>query len=80
MDDCVLIHHDRNFLKGLKDNLAAFLETRLKLSFNAKTQIFPVKNGVDFLGFNFRLSDSGKVVRRLRPQVKRKFHKGLRSA
>jgi hypothetical protein len=78
MDDCVLIHHDRNFLRNLKDTLAAFLETRLKLSFNAKTQIFPVKNGVDFLGFNFRLSDTGKVVRRLRPQVKRKFRRRLK--
>ena len=78
MDDCVLIHHDREFLQRLKDTLAAFLEVRLKLSFNAKTQSFPVKNGVDFLGFNFRLSNTGKVVRRLRPQVKRKFRRRLK--
>ncbi len=78
MDDCVLIHNDRYFLRNLKGTLAAFMETRLKLSFNAKTQIFPVKNGVDFLGFNFRLSDTGKVVRRLRPQVKRKFRRRLK--
>ena len=78
MDDCVLIHHDREFLQRLKDTLAAFLEVRLKLSFNAKTQIFPVKNGVDFLGFNFRLSDTGKVVRRVRPQTKRRFRRRLK--
>ena len=31
----------------------------------------------DFLGFNFRLSDSGKVVKRLRPLVKRKFRRRI---
>ena len=77
MDDCVLIHHDKQFLLGVKQVMEDFLEKKLKLSFNEKTQIFPIRNGVDFLGFNFRLSDSGKVVRRLRPLVKRKFRRSI---
>lgn len=77
MDDCVIIHHDRQFLQGVKHVMEDFLEKKLKLSFNEKTQIFPIKNGVDFLGFNFKLSDRGKVVRRIRPQVKRKFRRRI---
>ena len=50
MDDGVLIHHDKEFLKKAL----------------AKTQIFPISQGVDFLGFHFYLTDTGKVIKRLR--------------
>ena len=33
---------------------------QLKNKFNNKTQIFPIKNVVDFLGFHFYLANSGK--------------------
>ena len=42
MDDGVLIHHDKEFLKKAL----------------AKTQIFPISQGVDFLGFHFYLTDT----------------------
>ena len=39
---------------------------RLGLELNEKTQIFPLHNGIDFLGFHTYLTESGKVIRKLR--------------
>lgn len=38
----------------------------MKLELNGKTNIFPLRNGIDFLGFHSYLTESGKVIRKLR--------------
>lgn len=38
----------------------------LCLELNEKTGIFPLKNGIDFLSFHTYLTESGKVVQKLR--------------
>lgn len=50
----------------------------LHLEFNQKTQIVPISEGVDFLGFRFYLTDSGKVIRRLRTSNKRRWKRRLK--
>ena len=49
------------------------------LRLNGKTQIFPLKNGIDFLGFHTYLTSTGKVVRKVRAKsidnMKRKIRK-----
>ena len=50
----------------------------LKVEFNEKTQIFPISEGVDFLGFRFYLTDTGKVIKRLRTINKRKWKRRLK--
>ena len=42
----------------------------LGLELNEKTQIFPIRNGIDFLGFHTYLTESGKVIRKLRHSSK----------
>lgn len=79
MDDLVLIHEDKNYLKGLLEVLRVFAKDELKLEFNEKTQIFPLSQGVDYLGWHFYLTDTGKVIRRLRTSNKRRFKRRLRS-
>lgn len=54
------------------------MRTTLKLRFNDKTQIFPVAHGVDYLGWHFYLTDTGKVVKRLRRQNKKKLKRRLK--
>lgn len=49
-----------------------------KLELNAKTQIFPIAEGVDFLGFRFYLTDTGKVIKRLRTSNKRRWKRRLK--
>ncbi|MBQ6505550.1 MAG: hypothetical protein IJI57_16715 [Flexilinea sp.] len=50
----------------------------LNLEFNRKTQIFPISEGVDFLGFRFYLTGTGKVIRRLRTSNKRRWKRRLK--
>ena len=42
MDDCVILHHDRDFLKKIQAELALYLR-ELGLEFNKKTEIMPLK-------------------------------------
>ena len=49
-----------------------------KLEFNQKTQIFPISQGVDFLGWHFYMTDTGKVLRRLRTSNKKRFKRRLK--
>ena len=78
MDDFVLIHPDKEYMKFCRRLLADLLENRLHLEFNQKTQIIPLKNGIDFLGFHFYLSESGKVIRKVRGRTKTKYHRRLK--
>lgn len=55
------------------------LAAELKLELNQKTQITPLSQGVDYVGFHFYLTDSGKVVRRLRTTNKRRFKRKLKA-
>ena len=69
MDDFVLIHQDREYLKYCLEEIIKALD-ELDLKLNPKTQIFPLKNGTDYLGWHFYLTDSGKVVMKLRKKSK----------
>lgn len=62
MDDFILIHHDRNYLikcmHEIQEELAKIgLELHPK-----KTKLYRVGKGIPFLGFKFRLTETGKVV------------------
>lgn len=50
----------------------------LKIDFNEKTEIFPLKNGVDYLGWHIYLTESGKVIRKVKQQTKYKYKKKLK--
>lgn len=65
MDDFILIHHDKEHLKYcLEEIIKHTVSLKLNLSVK-KTQIFPLKQGIKFLGFTFRLTETGKIIRRL---------------
>lgn len=51
MDDFVLLHSDKKLLHYCKAEIATFLKEELKLGLNAKTSVFPISRGVDFLGY-----------------------------
>lgn len=73
MDDLVLLSQDKEYLSDCLKIMQKIVNNDLLLEFNEKTQIFPLKNGVDFLGFHFYLTDSGKVVKKLRRSSKVRF-------
>lgn len=76
MDDFILIHHSLKYLKHCRERIAKFLAKKgLKLH-PVKTRIFEVTKGIDFLGFQHRLTTSGKVIRTiLSPNVKSRRRK-----
>ena len=70
MDDFYLIHHSKQYLKHCLEVITEYLKT-LDLTLNGKTQIFPFKNGVSYLGFHTYVTENGKVIRKLKNQNKR---------
>lgn len=62
MDDFLLFHEDKSYLIYCKRTIAKKLSSLgLKLSVK-KTQIFPIRQPIHFLGFSFKLSETGKVL------------------
>ena len=70
MDDFWLIHPSKEYLKHCLEVITAYLES-LALELNGKTQIFPFRNGVSYLGFHTYISKSGRPIRKLKNQNKR---------
>lgn len=77
MDDFFLIHHDKAYLQECRKQIEAFVQAR-GLSLNAKTNIFPLKHGVDFLGFHTYLTESGAVIRKVRRRGKNNMKRKLK--
>lgn len=72
MDDFFLIHKDKNYLKQCLVEINEFV-ARLGLELNEKTHIFPLRNGINFLGFHTYLTETGKVIMKLRSDKKHKL-------
>lgn len=51
MDDLIIVHESKTLLQELWKELVDVARNRLKLEFNAKTQLFPLHKGVSFLGW-----------------------------
>lgn len=68
MDDGIVISNDKDFLeecwKGMDEELA---KVGLHLH-PKKTRIYPLSDGIMILGFTFRLTNTGKVVRIINPK------------
>lgn len=77
MDDGVLLASSKKELQeALRQMKELIYEDRLE--FNEKTQIFPLSQGVDFLGWHLYLTDTGKVIKRLRTSNKKRFKKRMK--
>lgn len=78
MDDGIILHNDRDYLRYCLEQMTVYVEKERKLSFNQKTQIVPMSQGVDYLGFHFYLTDTGKVIRKLRTSNKKRMKRKLK--
>ena len=65
MDDFYIIHEDKAHLQKCLAEIRGKM-AELKLELNGKTHIFPLKNGINFLGFHTYLDSGGGVVMKLR--------------
>ena len=73
MDDFVILHHDKNYLKYCLDNIINILHNEYKLDINIKkTKIDNIKNGIEFLGYRFSLKNN-KLIVKIKNTTKKKF-------
>lgn len=78
MDDFYVICQTKEEAQSYLSKIREYLRP-LELELNGKTQIFPLSNGIDFLGFHTYLTGAGKVVKKLRrksaQKMRRRLHK-----
>jgi len=82
MDDFVIIHGEKRHLWETKKRIEEYLANVLDLTFNGKTGVFPISQGVDFLGYriwpHFRLlrKRSIKRIKRALKHFREAYHGG----
>lgn len=77
MDDFILIHEDREYLEKCREEIAKQLEPMGFELHPKKTRIYPIKEGIKYLGFIYRLTDTGKVVRTVLPKNVKSYRRKL---
>lgn len=69
MDDIIMIVANKSVAKNILSVARDMLEDD-KLTINPKSTIMPIKNGIQFLGWIFRISNTGKVIQKVRRDTK----------
>lgn len=62
MDDFILIHESKEYLENCLAEIRKMLNERYMSINDKKTFIQPISKPVTFLGFDYRLTDTGKVL------------------
>lgn len=76
MDDFLIISDDREYLEMCAERTRGYM-ANLCFELNEKrTRIYPISEGIEFLGFRFQLTETGKVLMLLKSEnVKRQRRK-----
>lgn len=79
MDDFILLGENKDFLRNCKTEIENACAEKLHLKLNAKTQIGMVKNGIDFLGYNHKLTATGKITKSIRASARERQKQYLKT-
>lgn len=77
MDDGVILHNDKEYLKYCLDEITKMLD-KYKLKLNSKTQIVNCKEGFEFLGFRYVIKNKRLIIK-IRNQTKRRFKRKMKT-
>ena len=78
MDDSLLFHQSKEYLEHCRKVIEKILADK-GLEFNPKkTKVFDIRDGFMFLGFKYRLSDTGKVIMTIDPKNVKEERRKLR--
>lgn len=66
-DDFILLHHSKHHLKCCLAKIKEMLKA-IRLELNSKTSLYPIRQGIRFLQWRFRLTDTGKVLMLMEPK------------
>lgn len=76
MDDIIIIHNDYQYLQMCLKSISTQLDSIGFECHKDKTRIYPLSQGIEFLGFRFSLTDTGKVIQKLKSEnIKREKRK-----
>jgi retron-type reverse transcriptase len=78
MDDFILIHSDKEYLKYCFKIIEEKLNKEFDLTLNKKSKIVNIKNGLDFLGFRFILNNKNKLILKVRKETKKRLKKKIK--
>lgn len=68
MDDFILLHSDKEYLEYCLSEITRILREQ-HMSLNPKkTLITPINKNISFLGYNYRITDSGRVLALVKPE------------
>lgn len=62
MDDFFIISDNRDYLMKCADIIRDYLKALMFDLHEQKSRCYPLKDGIQYLGFTFRLTDTGKVL------------------
>ena len=78
MDDFILIHEDKEYLKYCLSVIEEHLKS-IELELNSKTSLQPIRHGITFLNWQYFITETGKVIltqtRKRNNRRKRKLNK-----
>lgn len=78
MDDFLIISHDKDYLTECQEQAGKYL-AELGFELNPKkTRVYPLSEGIEFLGFNYHLTESGKVLMLVKPATVKRERRKLR--
>lgn len=76
MDDGILIHHNKSYLKKCLEEIKRILRSQYKLELNQKTKIYSIKEGIEFLGFRYSFKNN-KLIIKVRNSTKKRYKKKI---
>lgn len=71
MDDMIMLVQTKTEAQKIFEIIEEELKTE-KLILNPKSKVFPLKDGIQFLGWNFKYSKSGKIIQTMKTQSKQR--------
>ena len=78
MDDIVIIHHDKKYLRQCLEKIKVILKDKYKLEVNdKKTSIVSIHEGFTFLGYRFFL-DGKKTILKIKGETIRKVKRRIK--
>jgi len=78
MDDMILLVRDRRTAQHCLAAVGADVKKE-KLSLNPKSAIIDVRNGVEFLGWHFSYTSTGKIIQKVKSKSKKRILKKVKS-
>ena len=78
MDDGILIHHDKDYLKYCFKKIEELIQDKYKIQLNKnKSKIYSNKEEIEFLGFRF-ITKNNRIIVKVRNGTKKRFKRKMK--